>query len=127
MAQLPVVYSHQSATGTGVGLAIDILNLTNPWFPPPMEVWVIGTSATVKIEGSMDNQTWLDYSSGGFAITPGAGSIVKDLISGIRYWRTNIVSVNGAVSSRVGANQTESGRPVSPNNPSQFFSGDPSL
>ena len=59
--------------------------------PPPV-------TTKVLIEGSDDAQVWQDFSNGGVTAT-----VAKDLIPGIRFWRTNIVSNGGIVTSSVGA------------------------
>ncbi len=115
MSDLPVIYSHSSATTQGTGTSIDILSANAPSYPPVMHCTVTGTSATVKVEGSHDNQAWIDYSGGGIAITPTAG-FAKDLIPGVRFWRTNITAINGTVTSSVGPYPTVGGGWASPTN-----------
>ncbi len=94
---MPAAYSHRHATGTGPGAWIDISPIDGDW-PPQMQLKI--SSATVLVEGSSDPDnadTILDYSCGGFTSTD-----TRELIPGIRYWRTNITSNSGFVTSVVG-------------------------
>ena len=116
MSNYPVVYSHNNAAGAGAGSTIDLAVACNTDFPPVMIVTCTGVSALVLIQGSHDNANWVDFSSGGFSITPAAG-IAKDLVPGVRYWRTYILTVNGAVTSGVGAYPTAGGGFASPSAP----------
>lgn len=58
----------------------------------------VADPTVVLIEGSHDAVNWNDYSNGGVT-----ASVAKDLIPGVRFWRTNIVSNSGVVTSSVGA------------------------
>lgn len=116
MTAYPVVYSHKASSSTGPGTAIDLAGANNPGFPPVMIVTATATGAVVMIEGSHDNSSWVDFSSGGFTVTAAAG-IAKDLVPGVRYWRTNVVSVTGTVTSSVGGYPTAEGGFNSPNAP----------
>lgn len=68
--------------------------------PPPV----------ILIEGSNDASHWEDYSNGGVT-----ASVAKDLLPGIRYWRTNIVTNGWRITSSVGAFPTRRGTRA-PNN-----------
>jgi hypothetical protein len=116
MAYPAPVYSHSNATSTGAGVTIDIGACNTAISPPVMAVYISST-ATVKIEASHDNSVWFDLSAGGFT-----SSVMKDLIPGIRFWRTNITVNGGAVTSSVGAVPNASGDLVSPNIASQDYS-----
>jgi len=108
MPSLPPIYSHNGATGTGAGETVDISVADTP-SPPHIQLFITGV-ATVKIEGSHDLVNWADYSGGGFT-----SSDSRKLIPGIRYWRTNIVSNSGSVTSVVGPVPTDHGiRSVGP-------------
>ena len=93
------IYSHQRATGTGPGRVIDIGtgDEAEGWFVlivsiPP------GTDAAVAIEGSHDGVNFARWEpSGGYA-----SSVAKRLEFGVRFWRTNIISNTGTVTSSVG-------------------------
>jgi len=108
---MPVpVYSHGGpsqagwtavlGTSTNSGLPIAILqaNQTNP----AIQIFFSGTSCTVVVEGNggtLDSTgnppsgEWIDYSSGGFALTNG-GQLSKYLPRSIPYWRTRITAIN---------------------------------
>ena len=101
MTAYPVAYSHSGAAATGPGSTIDLATANNPGFPPVLIITATGSGATVMVEGSHDNANWVDFSGGGFAVTPASG-VAKDLIPGVRYWRTNIAVVLGTVTSSVG-------------------------
>ena len=87
-------YSHASYTSTGSGSAIDITVNTAPNCPPVMIC--TGTGVTYDIEGSHDNSTWASF---GTFTAPCA----KDLVPGVRFWRTKItVNPGTAFTSSVG-------------------------
>jgi len=101
------VYSHKNATALGPGLTIDIGTATLAGYPPVMIAVIAGGAAnlTYTIEGSHDGATFADFSGGGYT-----QSEAKDLIPGVRFWRTNIVSGNsGTLTSSVGAVPTQDG------------------
>ena len=102
------VYSHNAATGTGAGVAIDIGAAVVAGFPPVMIVTFTGT-ATYTIQGSHDNSNWVDFSA---SLTAAAA---KDLIPGVRYWRTKTTANSAAFTSAVGPFPAANGGFVSPN------------
>jgi hypothetical protein len=89
------VYSHQGATGTGAGASIDISPAVVAGYPPVMIVTFTGT-ATYTIQGSHDNANWVNFSA---ALTAASA---KDLVPGVRFWRTNISANSAAFTSGVG-------------------------
>ena len=89
------VYSHNGATGTGVGASIDISPAVVAGYPPVMLVTFTGT-ATYTIQGSHDNANWVDFSA---SLTAAAA---KDLIPGVRFWRTKTTANSAAFTSAVG-------------------------
>ena len=89
------VYSHQGASGTGAGAAIDISPAVVAGMPPVMIVTFTGT-ATYTIQGSHDNANWVNFSA---SLTAAAA---KDLVPGVRFWRTNISANSAAFTSAVG-------------------------
>lgn len=101
------VYSHNGASGSGVGGAIDISASVVAGYPPVMLVTFTGT-ATYVIQGSHDNFEWNDY-------TPSLTSpSARDLIPGIRFWRSKITSNNGRFTASVGPVPAAFGRYVRP-------------
>jgi hypothetical protein len=103
------IYSHGGATtnnfiavpgtSTNSGRPISIIQAT---LNPAIQIFWAGTSVTVLIEGNggqIDSTgnppsgEWLDYSSGGFALTNGQ-SLSKYLPRTIPYWRTRITAIN---------------------------------
>lgn len=89
------VYSHNGAVGTGVGAAIDISPAVVPGYPPVMIVTFTGT-ATYTIEGSHNNSDWVAFTGNLTA------AVAKDLIPGIRFWRTNVAANSALFTSSVG-------------------------
>jgi len=110
------VYSHSNASGTGAGATIDIGACNTAVSPPVLAVYIT-TTATVEVQASHDGTLWFDLSAGGFT-----SSVMKDLIPGIRFWRTYIVSNSGRVTSCVGVVPNAAGELVSPNLYSQDYS-----
>lgn len=106
-AGLNPVYSHNAATGTGAGASIDISPAVIAGFPPVMIVTFTGT-ATYTIQGSHDNVAWVDFSA---ALTAAAA---KDLVPGVRFWRTNVSANSAAFTSAVGPIPAANGGYVSP-------------
>ena len=88
--------SHNAATGTGAGAAIDLLGAVSPLAPPVMLVFISAT-ATYAIEGSHDNVNWW------VAVSGLTATDARDIPIGVRYWRTNISANSGTVTSQVGA------------------------
>lgn len=101
------VYSHNGVTGTGAGAAIDISPAVVAGYPPVMIVTFTGT-ATYTIQGSHDNVNWVDFSS---SLTAAAA---KDLVPGIRFWRTNISANSALFTSAVGPIPAANGGYVRP-------------
>lgn len=89
------VYSHNAATGTGAGASIDISPAVVAGYPPVMIITFTGT-ATYTIQGSHDNANWVDYTS---ALTAADS---RDLIPGIRFWRTKTTANSATFTSSVG-------------------------
>ena len=88
----PPTYSHRGATSTGPGLAIDIGAADEAEAWPVMKVDITGTCA-VAIEGSHDQILWTAWEpSTGFT-----SSVAKRLELGVRFWRTNVISISGGV------------------------------
>ena len=109
------VYSHNGAAGTGAGASIDISTAVVAGYPPVMIVTFTGT-ATFTIQGSHDNSNWVDFSS---ALTAAAA---KDLVPGVRFWRTNISANSAAFTSSVGPVPAANGGYVRPNVATGFTS-----
>jgi hypothetical protein len=107
------VYSHNAATGTGAGESIDIGAAVVSGLPPVMIVSFTGT-ATYTIQGSHDNLNWVDFSA---SLTAAAA---KDLVPGVRYWRTKTTANSAAFTSAVGAFPAANGGFVSPNVATSF-------
>jgi hypothetical protein len=83
-------YSHQNATTTTTGLTLDVGDATQAGAPPVL-IGVLSTGTiTVLIEGSHDNSSWIDFSGGGLT-----ASFAKDLVIGVRFWRTRITAIGG--------------------------------
>ena len=116
MAYPAPVYSHSNATGTGAGATIDIGSCNTAITPPVLAIYISST-ATVLVQASHDGTLWFDLSAGGFT-----SSVMKDLIPGIRFWRTNITVNGGSVTSCVGAVPNLEGSLVSANIYSQDYS-----
>lgn len=89
------VYSHNGASGTSAGEAIDISPAVVAGYPPVMIVTFTGT-ATYTIQGSHDNSNWVNFSA---ALTAAAA---KDLVPGVRFWRTNVTANSALFTSAVG-------------------------
>ena len=102
----PIVSQAASAPTTGPGAVIDIGTADLSGYPPVMIVaFGAQTTCTYLIEGSHDGFNFVDFSGGGFT-----APVAKDLIPGVRFWRTNVVSfVNGSMNSSVGAVPTSLG------------------
>lgn len=109
------VYSHNGATGTGVGSAIDIAGAVVSGMPPVMIVTFTGT-ATYVIQGSHDGVNWVDFSA---SLTAAAA---KDLVPGIRFWRTKINANSATFTSAVGPIPAANGGFVRPNVATEFAS-----
>lgn len=109
------VYSHQGETGTGAGAALDISPAVVSGYPPVMIVTFTG-NATYTIQGSHDNENWIDFTA---ALQ---GEVAKDLIPGIRFWRTNLTANTGAFTSAVGPVPAANGGFVRPARATQFAS-----
>ena len=109
------VYSHNAATGTGNGASLDISGASVPGYPPVMIVTFTGT-ATYYIQGSHDNVSWVDFTA---ALTAAAA---KDLVPGVRFWRTRVTANSATFTSSVGPIPTAEGRFVRPNVASEFAS-----
>ena len=100
------VYSHKLATTPSNGATVDIATATMPGYPPVMIAVVSDVGMVYTIEGSHDGIAFVDFSGGGFS-----ESEAKDLIPGVRFWRTVIVSNSGSatLTSSVGAVPTHEG------------------
>ena len=109
------VYSHNAATGTGAGASIDISPAVVSGFPPVMIVTFTGT-ATYTYQGSHDNINWYDFSA---ALTAASA---KDLIPGVRFWRTNVSANSGLFTSAVGPVPGANGGFVRPSRATAFAS-----
>lgn len=109
------VYSHNSVSGTGAGAAIDISVAVIAGYPPVMIVTFTGT-ATYTIQGSHDNSNWVDFSA---ALTAAAA---KDLVPGVRFWRTNISANSARFTSSVGPVPAANGGFARPNVATGFSS-----
>lgn len=116
MAYPAPVYSHSNATGTGAGATIDIGACNNPDAPPVMHI-TITTTATALVQGSPDAVNWFDYSGGGFT-----SDDARDLIVGVRFWRSYISANSGMVTTCVGTTANMSGELVGANLYSQDYS-----
>lgn len=101
------VYSHNGAGGTGAGATIDISPAVIAGYPPVMIVTFTGT-AEYLLQGSHDNVNWVTFSA---ALT---GPTAKDLVPGVRFWRTYINSNNGLFTSSVGPIPAANGGYVRP-------------
>lgn len=102
--KFPVIYSHNAATGTGPGAVIDIVTGDGPLAKFVMQVTMSGGSS-VAIEGSSDGvnfQRWAPTT--GFT-----SNVAKRLEFGVRFWRTNILTNSGTVTSSVGPAPTQEG------------------
>jgi hypothetical protein len=109
------VYSHNGATGTGVGSAIDISCAVVAGYPPVMLVTFTGT-ATYTIQGSHDNLNWVDFSA---SLT---AAVAKDLVPGVRFWRTKTTANSAAFTSSVGPVPAANGGYARPNVATEFAS-----
>ncbi len=107
------VYSHNAASGTGAGASIDIAQSVIAGFPPVMIVTFTGT-ATYTIQGSHDNSNWVDFSA---SLT---AAVAKDLVPGVRFWRTKTTANSAAFTSSVGPFPAANGGFVSPNVATSF-------
>lgn len=107
------IYSHNAASGTGAGASIDIGASVVSGLPPVMIVTFTGT-ATYTIQGSHDNSNWVDFSA---SLTAAAA---KDLVPGVRYWRTKTTANSATFTSSVGAFPAANGGFVSPNVATSF-------
>lgn len=102
------VYSHNAATGTGAGNAIDISGSVVAGYPPVMIVTFTGT-ATYTIEGSHNGSDWVAFTS---SLTAAAA---KDLVPGVRFWRTNVAANSALFTSAVGPVPGANGGFIRPN------------
>lgn len=109
------VYSHNAATGTGAGSAIDISVAKIAGYPPVMIVTFTGT-ATFTIQGSHDGTNWVDFTSAQTA------AVAKDLVPGVRFWRTNVSANSATFTSAVGPIPSSEGRFLRPNVATTFSS-----
>ena len=109
-----VTYSHQSFTGSGNGTTVEITPTVIPGYPPVMIATL--TSGTFAIQGSHDNSNWVTLLSGA------TSAVAKDLIPGIRYWRTVATSVVG-LTSAVGDVPGLGGMSVGARNPGTASTG----
>ena len=109
MANPNPTYSHGGASANGFPAVLG--TTTNSGRPvaivqaiqqPAMQIFFSGTSCTVVVEGNggqLDSTgnppagEWVDYSSGGFALTNGQ-QLSKKLPFSIPYWRTRISAIN---------------------------------
>jgi hypothetical protein len=108
MANIQPFYSHGGVTMSGfvavpgttisAGRPISISQATQN---PAIQIFFVGTSCTVLIEGNggpLDSTgnppstDWIDYSSGGFALTTGQ-SLSKFLPRVVPYYRTRISAI----------------------------------
>lgn len=105
------IYSQQNASGVSTGLSIDIGDANIVGFPPVL-ICVISATATVLVEGSHDNVNWVDFSAGGFT-----SSFAKDLVIGVRFWRTRTTANTGTVTSSTGTVPKVGGGLVNLRNP----------
>ena len=108
-------YSHNAATGTGAGAAIDISTAVVPGYPPVLIVTFTGTAA-YTIEGSHDGSSWVAFSA---SLTAAAA---KDLVPGVRFWRTKIAANSATFTSSVGPVPGANGGYVRPNVATVFAS-----
>lgn len=95
--RLPVIYSHNAATGTGPGDIIDISTGDGPTAKFVMVLTMSGGSS-VAIEGSQDGVNFQRWSPA----TGFTSNVAKRLEFGVRFWRTNILTNAGTVTSSVG-------------------------
>lgn len=109
------VYSHNGASGTGAGESIDISCAVIAGYPPVMIVTFTGT-ATYTIQGSHDNVNWVDFSA---SLTAAAA---KDLVPGVRFWRTKTTANSAAFTSSVGPVPAANGGYARPNVATGFAS-----
>ena len=109
------VYSHNAVTGTGAGTAIDISVAKIAGYPPVMIVTFTGT-ATYTIQGSHDGTNWHNFTA---SLT---ASVAKNLIPGIRFWRTNIAANSATFTSSVGPVPSVDGTFLRPNIATTFAS-----
>ena len=97
-------YSHggggTSGSVTGHGRAISVLAAIRD---SAMYVFVIGGDAVVKFEtsgaamdstGNPPDESWVDFSSGGFTVTPTTPIYKRIPAPSAPLWRTNIVSLD---------------------------------
>lgn len=105
------VYSNRATTGTTTGEWIDIAVAVVAGYPPVMHVTFTGT-ATFTIQGSHDmvEANVIDYTA---ALT---SHVAKDLIPGVRFWRTKPTANSGTFTSSVGAVPAADGGVAMPNN-----------
>ena len=109
------VYSHQGASGTGAGASIDISPAVVSGFPPVMIVTFTGTAA-YTIQGSHDGTNWHNFTASLSA------PVAKDLVPGIRFWRTNVTANSATFTSAVGPVPGANGGFVRPARATQFAS-----
>jgi hypothetical protein len=102
------VYSHNGATGTGAGASIDISCAVVSGYPPVLIVTFTGT-ATYVIQGSHDNSNWVNFS------TSLTSAVAKDLVPGVRFWRTNISANSALFTASVGPVPAANGGFARPN------------
>lgn len=102
------VYSNHATSGTTVGEWIDIAVAVVSGFPPVMIVTFTGT-ATYTIQGSHDMASAVDFSA---ALT---APVAKDLIPGVRFWRTKPTANSGTFTSSVGPVPSANGGFATPN------------
>ena len=101
------VYSHNALVGTGDGSPIDIAESVTSGMPPVMIVTFTGTAA-YTIQGSHDGVAWHDFTA---SLTAAAA---KDLVPGVRFWRTHVTANSAAFTSAVGPIPGADGRVVRP-------------
>ncbi len=95
MPYSPPVYSSNGVTTTGAGSVVDIGDV-NVGDIPAVMIITISDTATVDVQGSHDGINFVTFST----LT---ASDALDLITGIRFWRTNVTAhTGGYVTSSVG-------------------------
>lgn len=106
MAYPAPIYSHHAASTTGTGAVVDIGTSDMTGYPPVLISTFVGEGTfAYTVEGSHDGISFVDFSGGGFT-----SATAKDLIPGVRFWRTNISQISGGVfTSSVGAVPTQEG------------------
>jgi hypothetical protein len=109
MAYPAPVYSNKATSGTTVGEWIDIAVSVVAGLPPVMIVTFTGT-ATYTIQGSHDMASAVDFSASLSA------PVAKDLVPGVRFWRTKPTANSGTFTSSVGPVPAANGGFATPNN-----------